>query len=378
MHGAWLGRCVGCALGKPVERLMGEKDVLASWQQQKTYLTAIAAREWPLNDYFPATSPAVDRIGPLGCTPSQREHIAYMESDDDIRYTVLGQIVMQRYGRHFRSAHVANLWTELLPYQQVCTAETQAYRNMVIRYDHFRRPLTPERAAEVDAKTDWQWLTHYVNPYREWIGAQIRVDSYAYAAAGNPQLAAEFAWRDARISHVKNGIYGAMFCSAMIAAAFATSDVREIVRIGLSEIPRTSRLHAEMTQVVAICEKYGCDFDKFEAVIAETYEILGHRYRAVHTNNNAGVCVLALLLSGGDFAKRITLAVMGGLDTNCNGATVGSIVGAITGAAKAPKHWTGRLNDKLLSLVPDYHPIAISQCARNAVDIFRSVLSEAE
>jgi len=377
MYGAWLGRCVGCALGKPVEPLMGSRGEVPSWQRQKSYLTAISANEWPLKDYFPAQSPAADKADFLDCPPSQREHIAYMESDDDIRYTVLGQIVMARYGRNFRSSHVAHAWLNFLPYSLVCTAETQAYRNMVIRYDHFRREPSPEKAAANDAATDWQWLVHHLNPYREWIGAQIRIDSYAYAAAGNPELAAEFAWRDARISHVKNGIYGAMFCSAMIAAAFATKDVRDIIHIGLSEIPKQSRLHAEMTQVIAVCDKHSCKFEKFEAVFAELYALLGH-YHPVHTNNNAGLCVIALLLSGGDFHKGITLAVMGGLDTDCNGATVGSIVGAIAGAVKAPTHWTGRLNDKLLSLVPDYHPIAISECARKAAAIFRSVSAESD
>jgi ADP-ribosylglycohydrolase len=83
--------------------------------------------------------------------------------------------------------------------------------------------------------------------------------------------------------------------------------------------------------------------------------------------------VAALLLSGGDFHKGITLAVMGGWDTDCNGATVGSIVGAISGAKAAPRHWTGRLNDTLKSLIIDYHPIAISECARKSVEIARKV-----
>src|SRR5689334_7654013 len=31
MHGAWLGRCAGCALGKPVEGFMGNRGDLLSW-----------------------------------------------------------------------------------------------------------------------------------------------------------------------------------------------------------------------------------------------------------------------------------------------------------------------------------------------------------
>src|SRR3954469_14765824 len=112
-----------------------------------------------------------------------------------------------------------------------------------------------------------------------------------------------------------------------------------------------------------------------EKVLADIYALLGH-YSPVHTNNNAALCVAALLLSGGDFHKGITLAVMGGFDTDCNGATVGSMVGAMTGASKARSHWTARLNDTLKSLIPEYHPIAISECARRSVEIAKKVLAE--
>jgi hypothetical protein len=288
-----------------------------------------------------------------------------MESDDDIRYTVIGQKVMSQ-GRDFTSLDVAKAWIGNLTYQQVCTAETQAYRNLVLRYTfHFTRE---------NEEIDWNWVATFQNPYREWIGAQIRVDSYGYAAPGNPELAAEFAWRDARISHVKNGIYGAMFCAAMIAAAFATCDPAQIIEAGLAEIPASSRLYADIRSTLAICEKYNFDHENFESVIREVYEILGH-YSPVHTNNNAALCVVALLLSGGDFHKGITLAVMGGWDTDCNGATVGSIVGAITGANNAPRHWVGRLNDTLNAEVTGYHPIAISECARRSLEIARKVQS---
>ena len=68
-----------------------------------------------------------------------------------------------------------------------------------------------------------------------WIGADIRSDPWGYAAPGYPEKAAEFAWRDATISHRRNGIYGAMYFSAAIAAAFATGDPVEALEAGLGD-----------------------------------------------------------------------------------------------------------------------------------------------
>jgi len=369
--GAWLGRCAGCALGKPVE-LIGicppAANRQSTWRDIKRYLTAIDPSEWPVRDFIPARSPAQSEMTRLICPASTREEIAYMESDDDIRYTVLGQLVLQEKGASFTTEDVADKWLQKLPYRAVCTAETQAYRNLVIRYD------THESTGWVigPRPIDWEWVATHLNPYREWIGAQIRIDSYGYAALGRPALAAEFAWRDARLSHVKNGLYGAMACAAMIAAAFATHDVREIVAAGLGEIPVTSRLHAELIQVIALCDRHECKWESHEAVFDGICVLLGH-YSAIHTNNNAAVCIAALLLSGGDYHRGITFAVMAGFDTDCNGATVGSILGALNGARRLPSHWTHRLNDTLKSEITDYHPIAISECARRSLEIVRKI-----
>lgn len=367
MHGAWLGRCAGCALGKPSEGFMSERSGIASKDRLKKYLQAISPDEYPLRDYLPQHSPAEEETGKLWCRPSTREHIAFMESDDDIRYTVLGQIVMRKKGRDFTSRDVAEAWLEFLPFKFVCTAETQAYRNLVVRHEF-------HLAREDDASFDWGWVATNENPYREWIGAQIRADSWGYAAPGNPELAAEFAWRDARISHVRSGIYGEMLCAAMIAAAFVSDDPRAIVHAGLAQIPSKSRLFAEMQQVLAICDKHDCDASRFEQVLDDIYALLGH-YHAVHTDNNAALVIAALLLGKHDFHEAITIAVMGGWDSDCNGATVGSIVGAMIGASKLPEHWTARLNDTLYSAVVDYHPIAISECARRSVEIARAVVA---
>jgi len=360
MFGAWLGRCVGCALGKPVEGFMGMHNDLSSKERVKKYLTAIDPNEYPIRDYIPGSSPANLVTGNAGCEPSTREKIAFMESDDDIRYTVLGQRVLLKRGADFTTGDVAAEWMQFLGYEQVCTAETQAYRNLVIRY----RPSW----GQFPADTDWNWVATHQNPYREWIGAQIRADSWGYAAPGNPELAADFAWRDARLSHVKNGIYGEMFCAAMIAAGFALKDPLAVIEAGLAEIPRQSRLYSEMRETIEICHRHGFRAAEFEVVFDEIYARFGH-YSPVHTNNNAALVVAALLLGQDDFEKAITIAVMGGWDTDCNGATVGSIWGAMFGAAQLPQKWITPLHDTLYSLIPDYHPIAISECARHSVQI---------
>ena len=49
----------------------------------------------------------------------------------------------------------------------------------------------------------------------------------------------------------------------------------------------------------------------------------GH-YSFVHTVNNAALVTAALLWGEGDFTRTIGLAVQGGWDTDCTGATAGS------------------------------------------------------
>ena len=75
-------------MGKPVESLgmTGRKDLgLNGRQAIKHYLQNRG--HWPLDDYFSGAE-APDGIR-LQCMASWREHIAFMEPDDDIHYTII-------------------------------------------------------------------------------------------------------------------------------------------------------------------------------------------------------------------------------------------------------------------------------------------------
>jgi len=316
--GAWLGRAAGCMLGKPVE----------GWRREKIADLMESCGLEELEDYFPLPPENARGIEfPPYARSLLRGQIRRAERDDDTDYTIVGLRVLEQHGREFEPRQVAEFWLAHLPFWCTYTAERVAYRNFV-------NGIWPPESAS------------YRNPYREWIGAQIRADAFGYACPGRPEEAAGLAFKDACISHVKNGIYGEMWVAAMLAAAFVTDDAEKVVRIGLSEIPRNCRLSEAIGRVVSWRQE-GLSAEEATDRILEQYG----RYHGVHTINNAAIVAMALLWGEGDFSRTVGLAVRAGLDTDCNGATAGSVAGTMLGASRIPAHWTDPLNDRIESIV---------------------------
>ena len=68
--------------------------------------------------------------------------------------------------------------------------------------------------------------------------------------SGNPRKAAEFAWRDAFLTHRKNGMYGEIFFSAVEAAAFTEDSIDDLIKICLQYIPQNCRFFPKRTMFV--------------------------------------------------------------------------------------------------------------------------------
>ena len=343
IHGAWLGRVCGCLLGKPVE----------GWRRPKMWGYLKDSGRWPLADYFTRKVPEKvledHKIEPSG---PYIETVDCMPIDDDTNYTVCGLKLMQQHGLGFSPIDVAKFWMSNLPLLVTCTAERVAYRN-------FAMNVPPPRSAT------------FRNPFREWIGAQIRADFFGYACPGNPELAAELAWRDASISHVKNGIYGEMWAAAMIATALVTDDVPTVIHAGLAQIPARCRL-AESMRLVMRWQTDGVGYDRAVENIHERWdENQGHHW--CHTISNAMIVAAGLLYGELDYARSICRAVQPCFDTDCNGATVGSIVGAVLGAEALPEQWTAPVNDTLLTSLAGYNRVRISEMADQTVALVRKL-----
>jgi ADP-ribosylglycohydrolase len=334
LQAAWLGRCAGCVLGKPVEGW--DRETIRSYLQ--------LARAYPLDDYVPRLEPM-----PYGYEmhPSWPEvvrgSVRFVARDDDIDYTILGLHILETRGFDFGPEDVAETWMSRVPFLATYTAERAAYRNLVCGL----RP--PDTAT-------------YRNPYREWIGAQIRADMWGYVSPGDLERAAELAFKDAAFSHTRNGIYGEMWASALVAASFVAPSMRIALEAALTKVPPRARLAEALRYVFSLRER-GLGWEGTRNELEERY---GH-YSFVHTINNAAVVAAALMWGEGDYARTIGLAVQGGWDTDCNGATAGSAFGAMHGMESLPGSWVEPLNDRVRSAVTGFDDSRISDLAERTL-----------
>jgi len=93
----------------------------------------------------------------------------------------------------------------------------------------------------------------------------------------------------------------------------------------------------------------------------------------VHTINNAMICVMALFYGKMDVVESPAIAVMGALDTDCNGATVGSITGAACGRAKYRNDLAGRLNDTVKPAMIGFQQATMKELAERTAKVWKRV-----
>ncbi|MBO0811640.1 MAG: ADP-ribosylglycohydrolase family protein [Microlunatus sp.] len=340
--GGWLGRIAGCNLGKPVE----DGDHWTS-DRLRDYLTRAGA--WPLRDYFPVLDPMPEGFAFRdNWIETTRGRVDGSARDDDIDYAILGLHLLERHGRTLRTDQVADAWLTLLPYQQVYTAERAGYRNLIM-------------------KTPVDQVAATRNPYREWIGALIRGDAFGWTHPGDPRSAISIAYRDAALSHVGNGIYGELWSSALVAAAFTTGSAREAYERSLRSVPPASRLYEALIGVRELSDQ-GRTWDEALRVIQQRW---GH-YGWVHTINNAALIAAGVLWGDGDYATTVGLTVQGGWDTDSNGATAGSVAGVLTGAANLPRRFVEPLHDRTRSALFGFDNSIISELAGRTLALIRS------
>jgi len=348
LEGAVLGRCAGIVLGKPLEMGFDRLRI-------KEYLESVG--QYPLNDFVIGYSEKLDFRLRKDCIPSTKGNVEYMQSDDDIHYTILAMLLTEQKGEKFEAEDIGKLWVENVPYHWFWCSSRQAYWHYVNLEEGTKRR---EKIKEIPYK---------LNPWRECIDGQIRSDVWGYINPGAPQKAARTAYRDCSFCLTKNGIYGGMFVAGCIAGAMTVNpNPVSILQTGLSVIPQKSRLAEAIWNVMQWYREAQGDW---VGVCDKIYENYGDQPFA-GTVNNLAIVALAILHGNLDHTKTITTAVMCGLDTDCNGGTSGSIVGAAIGKNGIEPRWYEPFHDRIKSAVASFGEGSISDLIERIYKVYEA------
>ena len=335
---AFYGCVAGCILGKPLEIHAQMDEIRPAFEK---------IGEWPMRDYVS------DRVWTEGKLPRRhpdwdetvREKIKWVAPDDDLNYTVLGMMMLEKYGLKFGRAEFLEMWG----------------RNVPAFYS-----FGPERALVVksaldslcEPERDFDLWVDVLNPYDEMCGAQIRVDAYGYACPGRPGLAAELAWRDSSWTHRRTGVYSAMWMAAAIAAAFVEKDPIKVCEIALQYVPQRSRFCLLMKD--ALTEVAGAgDWMQGYQRLHRKFKQYGHCQIYFETGT-----LMNTLRFATDVGDGICKQVMTANDTDSYGARAGSLLGAFFGAGHLEERWIKPFNDRLHTTLANFHEQSLNAVAK--------------
>ncbi len=239
------------------------------------------------------------------------------------------------------------------------------------------------------------------NDWKDSCGAFIRSEIWACIAPGLPRIAAWYAYQDAILDHGDGeGMYAEVFVAAMESAAFVLQDIYPLIDIALSYIPENCGVAGAVRDAIASYKAgkswhaardsvlAGFRGNTFFGMRSQTSDEdwqkgFGDGKMGWDVPSNIGMLVIGLLYGEGDFDRSVCTAVNCGEDTDCTGATLGSIFGILHGIDAIPEKWilpigrkikTACLNLGELGYYGNQIPADIDDLTRRTERITRQVL----
>ncbi len=243
--------------------------------------------------------------------PFKPEMVNTMLPNDDLDLQVLWLDVAEKYGKNFTSDQLLDRFVNYCDYSPGEYA--------VMRKNHARGIHPPYSGA-------------FCNDfYISGMGCPIRSEIWACLAPLNPELAADYAFRDGVLDHWGESVYGEQFFAALEAAAFGmdeeSCDLYALIDVGLSVIPAQCKFRDLVNDTVAWCRQY----DDVKRILRKILHKFGHP-DCTNLFQNIGITLTALLKGNLDAIKTGMDALNCGFDTDCTCATAGAVIGIIRGA----------------------------------------------
>lgn len=341
VKGCWLGKNIGGTLGAPFE---GEKFTHAltyyDWEASRKWLKKIMSF---LKNYN--TSYIID---------PDKWHPGQPLPNDDLDFQLVWLKMMEDRGVNLTFKDFSDYWMKYLFQHWYAEYSFCTY--------NLKRGLKPPISGA------------FQNYFVDEMGSPIRSEIWACVCPGDPELAASLAWMDSSMDHTGGeGRWGEMFWAAVESAAFVIDDPFTLIDIGLSMIPISSHIARSIKEAVR-CYKEGFEWGEARERIATLF---GH-HNPCNAIPNHGFTVIGFLY-GKDFGDKLCKAVNCGYDTDCTGATLGSLLGILNGASNIPENWSRAVGDKITPVpmtITEGLPLTISDLTERTGKVAEKMISE--
>jgi ADP-ribosylglycohydrolase len=235
-----------------------------------------------------------------------------------------------------------------------------AWRRHVLPLTQLHRGGASEREAAANIRRgvlpplSGQHNSHYMSD-----GAAMRITPVGIVTAGDPAEARRLAEIEARISHCRDGLWGAQAVAAGIAVAMGGGSVEEVYGAAVESAPADSW---SRTMLVKASEVLANSPD-LESAWMPLHDLLWTEYKAAAPEAVTEAFAVFRLVKG-DFRKGIIYGGNWGRDADTIAAIVGALCGAMHGTQVIPKAWVEKVRVAAGACLPFTKGVDIYAVAR--------------
>ena len=323
VHGGWVGKAVGLALGSPKEY----------------------AEPWPPSDFeYYAQVPT---------------HFLDCFSGDDVYLPLVNQIVLKRFGTSATLEQYVREWADRFFTGKVWVS---AYGAL----DLWFAGVSPSLTGNPGYNLWWDDMC-----------SQIATDNIGWSSPGLINTAAALADRASHVCNWGVGADGGVFTAALLSQAFFASGVEEAVRNARAVLPAGS-LYGELVDDALGLRKEQTDWRMARQALAKKYSLtMGLKDDHVITATGIGT-LIGLLYGGGDFGKSMLIAQKCRYDSDCTASTTAGVIGTVLGYSRIDPKWALPLHDAYENWCVKGLPrwMTFTDIARETVEVGEKIILE--
>lgn len=246
--------------------------------------------------------------------------------NDDLDLQLVWLHALEQYGPGLTSRELGQEWLE----------------HIFFPFDEYGYALTNLRRGLIPPVAGW-----FGNPFTNCMGSPIRSEIWAMSAPGAPAVAAYYAYQDAIVDHAGGeGVYGEMLFAAIESAIFFEKDRDRLIDIGMRYIPADCRT-ARAVNDLRKWHSEGKDWLEARSLV------LAHHGDDNFTDAPQNIAFTLLgWLYGESFEDAILKATNCGYDTDCTAATLGAILGMLSGPEGLPARWVDPVGERVVVSPP--------------------------